>query len=448
MKKININKDKKIVFIAVLLPLLIFVQYYLFKSGVISPMIKGVNIKVIEGEYIQDIDKYVVKLGDKVVLSPGDYIKMPQYAKEPRIKFIVLDNTKTIELKDNSDKEENTVILKALKNGYTSVAIMKNSRILQKVTIRVVDPSIEDLNISVEGRLKYVGDEAEINSSVEVDYKEFNNTYDVTYESSNDNVLQVVNNKVKATNVGKATIYAKSKDRVEAIRYNIVARVNRIEIDNSFGISVGEAIKLKPKVITTPKNLIPPKISYKFSQSKLPIERAVTFEKDGTIVGIRKGSEQITISCGEGENKRIEIVTINVKEGSIKNSMIRNLLSDYIIEDNKLKIALSWDILDGVTNYDIYIKDDTKDDSRFELYRSITQEQFLKNSNILVSVDLNEDINEAIYEIYVVGRNEEGTSKPSNTESIRETIIKDIEEEDEEEENENDKENISVNDSQ
>ncbi|MEW9078354.1 hypothetical protein [Terrisporobacter glycolicus] len=429
MKKVD--KDKKIIFIVVLLPLLFFVQYYIFKSGAIPPMIKGVNIKIIEGEYIQDIDKYVVKLGDDVVLSAGDYIKIPGYAKDPDIKFTILDNTKTIKLKDNSNKEKNTVILNALKTGYTSVAIMQNSRVLQKVTIRVVDPSIEDLNVSVDGTLKYVGDEAEISSSVEVDYKEFNNSYSVTYESSNKNVLQVINNKIKAVGVGKATIYAKSKDKVEAIRYNIVARVKGIEIDSSFDITVGEAIKLKPRVITEPKNLTPPRISYKFSQSKLPVERVVTFEDDGTIVGIRQGSEKITVSCGEGENKRIEVVTINVKEGTLENSMIRNLFSKYIIEDNKLKIALSWDILNGATNYDIYVKDDIKGGSEFELYRSITQESFLKNPNIIISIDLDEDINEIAYEIYVVGRNEEGTSKPSNIESIKDTIIKDEEDEEE-----------------
>ena len=442
MKKIN--KDKKIIFIVILLPLLFFIQYYLFRSGVISPMIKGVNIKIIEGEYIQDIDKYVVKLGDKVILSPGDYIKVPQYAKDPKIKFIILDNTKTIELKDNSEKEDNTVILNALKTGYTSIAIMKNSRVLQKVTIRVVDPTIEDLNVSVEGSLKYVGDEAEISSSIEVDYKEFSDSYDVTYESSNEKVLQIINNKIKAVGVGKATIYAKSKDKVEAIRYNIVAKVKGIEINSSFDIVVGEAIKLKPKIITSPKNLTPPTISYKFSEAKLPVERAITFEQDGTIVGIRRGSEKITISCGEGENKKIEVITINVKEGTLEKSMVRNLSSQYIIDENKLKIALSWDILNGATNYDIYIKDNLKDDLGFELYKSVTQEEFLKNSNIIVTIDLDEDVNEIDYEIYVVGRNEEGTSQPSNIQVIKDTIKKDNEDE---ENNNNDNDNEDGNNS-
>ena len=126
MKKLN--KREKIVLMSILLPLLFVTQYYIFKFGIISPMIKGVNIKIIQGEYIQDIDKYVVKLGDEVTLSAGDYIKVPNYAKDPKIKFSILDNSKTIKLEDNSQKEENTVILKALKTGYTSVAVMKNTK--------------------------------------------------------------------------------------------------------------------------------------------------------------------------------------------------------------------------------------------------------------------------------------------------------------------------------
>ena len=121
--------------------------------------------------------------------------------------------------------------------------------------------------------------------------------------------------------------------------------------------------------------------------------------------------------------------------------MIRNLFSKHIIEDNKLKIALSWDILNGATNYDIYIKDNINGEAGFELYKYITQEEFLKNSNVIISIDLNEDINEIAYEIYVVGRNEEGTSKPSNIESIKDNIIKD----NDDEENDNDNENIDDN---
>lgn len=420
----SLIKNNKIILLCVFLPLLFIAQYYFFKMGIISPIIKGINIKIIEGAYIQDIDKYVVKMGDEVVLSAGDYLKIPMYAKDPKIKFSILDNSKTVKLENNFNKEKDTVILKALKKGYTSVAVMKNSRVLQKVTILVVDPEVESLNISLNKNLKYVGDEAQISSFVEVDYEEFNHTYKVTYESSNENVLKIVGNKVKAIGVGRATIYAKSKDKVEAIRLNIVARVKNIEIDNNFEISVGEAIKLNPKIITSPKNLKSPKISYKFSQSKLPVQRSVTFDDDGTIVGIREGVEKITISCGQGENKRIEVVTINVKESPLENSAIRNLVAKSNIDGNKLHINLSWDILNGATNYDIYIKDNLIKNSKYELYESISEKKYLKNSDILITMDLKEDIKEVNYNIYVVGRNGEGTSKPSNMEIIKEDLTK------------------------
>ncbi|WP_297132324.1 Ig-like domain-containing protein [Terrisporobacter sp.] len=420
--RIIYERYKRLIIFAII-PLVLVAQYYLFRFGVISPMIKGVNINIIHGEFIQDIDKYVVKLGEPVVLSPGDYIKFPQYAKDPKIKFTILDDSKTIKL-EKSDIEDNTVVLTGLKTGYTSVAVMKNSRVLQKATILVVDPTVESLNVSIDGNLKYVGDTAQLSGSVEVDYAEFNDSYDVTYESSNDNVLEVKNNKVKAVGVGRATIYAKSKDKVEAIRFNIVARVRRIEIKKSFNIVVGQTIKLNPKIITSPARLTPPKVKYKFSETKMPVERAVTFDEKGNITGIRTGSEKITISCGEGSNKSIEIITINVKEVKVEDSMIKNVLFKHNISDNKLNIALSWDVLNGANNYDIYIKDNTIQGSNYELYRSITQEEFIRDNKVILNLDIASDADEVNYDIYIVGRNEEGTSKPSNVITIKEIISK------------------------
>ncbi len=413
-------KNKKIVFIAIFLPLLFLVQYYVFKVGVIPPAIKGINIKIIEGDYIQDIDKYTIRLGDSVVLSPSDYIKIPQYAKDPNVKFRILDNSKTIKLKEN---DNNTVEMSAIKTGYTSIAVMQNSRVIQKATIKVVDPSVEKLDVCVDGDLEYVGDSASISSLVQVDYEEFSDNYSATYESSNSDVLKVEDNKIKAVGVGKATIYITSKDKIEAIRYNIVAKLTSINIENDFDLAVGETIKLDPAIITKPKNLKTPNITYRFSQSKMPIERSIILEEDGTIVGIRPGSEKITISCGDDENKKIEVVNINIKQGKIENSMIENVFCEYIIKNNKLQISMKWDILDSATNYDIYIRDNISTNNEFSLYKSITQENYEKDLSTDIKIDLGKQIEEISYEIYVIGRNEEGNSKPSNIQVIN-SIIK------------------------
>lgn len=409
----KIERKNKILIIIVLIPLIFIAQFYIFKFGIISPMVKGVDIKIIQGEYIQDFDKYVVKQGEQVTLSAGNYIKIPTYAKDPNVKFRILDDSNTIKLYDQNKHENNTVVLEGVKTGYTSIAIMKNSRVLQKVTVLVVNPVVEDLNVALDGSLNYVGDKAEFSSDVEVDYKEFSNSYDVTYESSNEEVLKVNNNKVEAVGVGHATIYAKSKNKVEALRYNIVAKIKDIEIQSRFDISVGEQIKLSPKVITLPKNLKPPAIKYKFSQAKLPIERCVTIDENGRITGIRAGTEKITISCGVGKNKKIQVVTINVKENSILDDIINIIFSKYFVdEDNDLKLEISWDVLNGASNYDIYIKNNLTGND-YDLCNSVTQEYFMENKKVELTIPHENEEKEFNYDIYIVGRNEEGTSKPS-----------------------------------
>ena len=116
MRIIKYDKHKKLAII-LMIPLLLIAQYYLFKFGILKPMIKGVEIKIINGDYIQDIDKYVIRLGEEVTLSSGDYIKIPNYAKDPDISFKILDNNKSLKIIENSDKEENTATLIGIKKG-------------------------------------------------------------------------------------------------------------------------------------------------------------------------------------------------------------------------------------------------------------------------------------------------------------------------------------------
>ena len=201
-------------------------------------MIKGVEIKIVNGGYIQDIDKYVIKLGDEVTLSSGEYIKVPQYAKDPEISFKVLDDNKVLKIIENDENEENTATLIGIKKGYSSIAIVKNSRVLKKATVLVVDPQVESLNLDVSRDLVFVGDSAELSSSVEVDYNRFKDSYEVLYESSNENVLKIDGNKIEAVGVGIATLYAKSGDKVDSIKYKISAKISKMELDETLELEV------------------------------------------------------------------------------------------------------------------------------------------------------------------------------------------------------------------
>ena len=93
-------------------------------------MIKGAEIEIVNGDYIKDIDKYIIKLNETIDLSDGDYIKIPSYAKEPNIWFNVLDNSGVLKLEGNK--------ITAMKEGISSIAIMKNSRILKKADKRLL----------------------------------------------------------------------------------------------------------------------------------------------------------------------------------------------------------------------------------------------------------------------------------------------------------------------
>ena len=55
------NKKYRKIAIIISIPILLVAQYYLFKFGILRPMVKGVEIEIVDGEYVKDIDKYVVK---------------------------------------------------------------------------------------------------------------------------------------------------------------------------------------------------------------------------------------------------------------------------------------------------------------------------------------------------------------------------------------------------
>ena len=95
------NKKYRKIAIIISIPILLVAQYYLFKFGILRPMVKGVEIEIVDGEYVKDIDKYVVKLNETVTLSTGEYIKVPSYAKNPNIWFNVLDNSGTLKIDGN-----------------------------------------------------------------------------------------------------------------------------------------------------------------------------------------------------------------------------------------------------------------------------------------------------------------------------------------------------------
>ena len=403
----DFNKNKKIILLIIIIPLLLVGQYFMFSKGLISPLVKGVEIKIIGGNYIKDLDKYIVKLGDEVEISAGNYVKIPGYAKDPELWFNVLDDTGIAEIKGNK--------MKALKEGYTSVAVMKGNRLIKKAMIKIVNPDIESLDLDLSDSLKYVGDEATITSSVAISsYKKFEDTYKTKYLSSDESVIKIDGDNAMAVGVGSATISGECGGKTVEIPLKIEAKIAKLEVPKEFVLEEGQTATIKPKVTTSPKGLKPPKVEYKYSTKKKKDERAAYVSDGGQISAVREGTENIVVSCGQ----KSATVKITVKKRSIKNSSIKNINYSYNVEENKIKIEISWDSLDGIKAYDIYAK--KQYDEEYEVLKTIPQSEEKEGKvSTTIEIELSEneenegENSEKSLDMYIVGVGENESTKPS-----------------------------------
>lgn len=401
------EKKNKIYIFIILIPILMAAQYFLFKYGAISPLVKGVELNVVKGNYIQNIDEYVIKLGDTVEVNSGNYIMIPPYAKEPKISYKATDSN-VLSIDGNK--------LTGIKEGYSALLITKNNRSIKKSTVRVVNPKVESLNVNLSESLKYVGDVSNIEVDVSVNF-DFNEEKEYTYEISNPDVIKLEGNKVRAIGVGSSDLIIKSGDQKKICSFNnIQAKVSEINIDKSIDIEVGENKKLDIDIVTSPKKLKHPVIKYEYIGLKLPISKVFSISKDGTITGIKEGSGKIRVSCGDKSKE----ITINVKKESIKNKEIQNLEVISNIVDEKLEIVAMWDHIYGIMDYEIYIKNNSLGDNDFTLQQEVKVDDNKENSRISanISIDL-KDIQDPSIDLYVIGKSSEGYTKRSKIAKIR-----------------------------
>lgn len=401
-------------------------QYYLFKFGILQPQIKGIEISAVEGKYIKDIDKYVIKLNKGVIFSAGDYVKFPSYAKDPVVEFKSLDEDNKVKIEDNSDNIENTVKITGKKEGLTSVAIVRNNKILKRFNILVVNPTVVNLNTEIEGDLTYVGDIAKIKDYVEVDFDRFNEKYKVNYKSSNENVLKIEDNKIYAVGVGNAIITASIDSKEQTFKYNISAKLKSISANN-ISVEVGESTNIQASVTTTPKNLQTPKIKYAFAENKLPVQRKIRLDSNGQILGLRQGVEKLLVYCGTGKNKVEKYIYVTVNETSIEDKAVEGFYLNYYFMEDDLILNLEWNEMNNAEIYEIYIKDNKKENSDYELIKTLDKNSITKkdgkiNETIKIESKKSQEFD---YDIYVIARNQNQISQKSKIYKVENTLDSD-----------------------
>jgi hypothetical protein len=403
------EKKNRIYLIMIVVFIVSIGQYFLFKYGIISPLVKGVELKISKGNYIQNIDEYVIKLGDSIKVNSGDYLVIPPYASKPKIGYKASHND-VISIKGNE--------ITGIKEGYSAFMITKDGRAIRKTTIRVVEPKVERLDVEI-GDIKYVGDSTPIDVSVDVDF-DFNEKEKYTYEISNKDVLKVENNTLKAIGVGNSKLYIKSGDKVKEYSFNIQAKVSNIYTNNNINIRINEEKKIDVNVETSPKNLKHPKIKYELLGFKLPIERAITIPtSNGTIIGLREGSEKIKVTCGD----KSKIITVNVLKENVESKKIQNLEATSNIVGDNLEINLTWDYLEDISEYEIYLRNNSSGEVDFNLFKSIKIDKDdlgeSKKIKYTISIKL-KDIQDPSIDLYVIGKSDGKYTQKSNTIKIRE----------------------------
>ncbi|WP_250673228.1 hypothetical protein LZ906_005885 [Paraclostridium ghonii] len=388
------EKKNKIYFCSIIIVAIFIGQYFLFKYGIISPLVKGVELRMTQGDYIQNIDEYVIKLGDSIKVNSGEYIVIPPYASRPRIWYKASDSD-ILSIKDDT--------ITGIKEGYSAIMIMKDNRAIRKATIRVVNPKVENIDVSIN-KLKYVGDSSPIDVNVDVDFK-FKEKEKYTYDISNEKVLKVENNKLKAIGVGNSTLKIKAGDKIKEYKFNIQAKVSDLYINNNINLHINEEKSLDVKVETSPKNLEHPKVNYEIVGFKLPISTAIEVSSDGIVTGLREGSEKVKVTCG-GKSK---IITVNVLKENTESKKIKNLEAISKIIGDDLEINLSWDYLEDIQEYEVYLKNNSKGEKDFKLFKSIkiNKEEIGKGKKVKTTITINlKDIKNPDIDLYVVGKSD------------------------------------------
>ena len=401
------EKKNRIYFIVIAVFITLIGQYFLFKYGKISPLVKGVELRISKGNYIQNIDEYVIKLGNSIKVNSGDYIIIPPYASKPKIGYKASNND-ILSIKGNT--------ITGIKEGYSALMITKDGRIIRKTTIRVVNPKVEKLDVDI-GELKYVGDSTSIDVNIDVDF-DFKEKEKYTYEISNKDVLKIENNTLKAIGVGTSKLYIKSGDKVKEYKFNIQAKVSNIYVNNNINIRINEEKKIDVNVETSPRNLKHPNVKYELLGFKLPISRSITIPtSDGTILGLREGTEKIKVTCGN----KSKIITINVLKEETKE--IKNLQSYSNIVGDNLEITLTWDYLKDISEYEVYLKNNSNGDNDFNLFKSIKidKDELTESKKVKTTITINlKDIQDPSIDLYVIGKSNGKYTQKSKVVKIRE----------------------------
>jgi tetratricopeptide (TPR) repeat protein len=276
--------------IGILAVLMLAGQFILYKTGAIKPLVYDAYIYV---------DEDVLFTGETTELE-SDYELFPSYAKEPDITYKIAD--------PDIAQVTSYGVIKGLKDGETAVQLVKGDKVLTSYEFKVSTPKVSKVQIEVDDNKLVVGETKQVTATAEMDFEEAESP-DIKFSSSDPSIISVdQDGKMKALQVGEATIKASAGKESATQKVSSYAKVDKIGVDlpEDFQLKVGKTVKLEPIVKTTPEDGEIYPLEYSSSDTAV-----ATVNSSGEVTGISEGEAEIVISSLRGAEKAVKI---SVKE--------------------------------------------------------------------------------------------------------------------------------------
>lgn len=305
-------------------------------NGIVKALSKGEAIVTLKYEnkvsasitiYVKDANEItmIIMPKDKVNLKVGQ-----EYKVEPIISPDTVKNASLIWSSSNSEivTIDNGVI-KAKSPGYSKVSVKSNNNITAYIDINVIREVIEPESILLNKTNLdlYIGsDELLAYSIMPVETTENK----ITWTSTNEKVVTVINGKIKAIGIGNASIIVKtSNGKSNTCNVNVKPiPVNSVTLNNhTLTLGITQTAKLTAAVL--PINATNKEITWSSSNPNV-----ATVDSSGNITAKKIGNAVITVKTS---NNKTEQCTIIVSSIDVKNVKLNtNAISLYIGQDYTL----------------------------------------------------------------------------------------------------------------
>lgn len=196
--------------------------------------------------------------------------------------------------------------------NYKFELISKAALIINPILIDKIDISVENI-------------ELEPNESISIEKKIFPENYsksNLVWHNSNEEVIEINEDKIVAKNVGKSVIYLSDEENVESNKIEIecLIKPKDVSIDNLINqMRLGDIYKLEAKVI--PENATYTELQYETSNPEI-----LTVNDDGNLIANSIGKSAILIKDYKGnllKEFEIEVTKIPVDKISIDDKEVK-----------------------------------------------------------------------------------------------------------------------------